>query len=404
MLGFPNAIFQNTLRRGGGSSPGVYPTNAQGVLTYKKTGSLEYSGVTFDTSYAIYYKEVFDDGSISPVQSQLVNLSIGVNPAVIIASTEEPGVRDISVIMTVADSLLVSNTPNEWFHDLNNVKSEVTISGGAYSNTFGGYRTYVGAYDPALGFGDYTFSGSFTDPNGVVTQASNNDLIKAKYVPKTFIVAYRLNGVDWVTDVEPPVETSGYETIDLQYVINTDYALDENTNPVYDVDGSIGYVGGTVVTEVAVPLAHGDNELTILNVPDSSGQLQDTEVFNITRIPTLTYVGLTAIDEETYGTTYAATDTLAVDQGLSNQTIATPEETPYSFISGDYRDYNFNASYTYPSTNVGNTIPIVITYQEFAQQDILEDDREGIVAQMGQSPQDTNLIDDLEGIVAQLGV
>jgi len=372
-LGLDNAIDAIATVRGG-LSAGIYPCNASGFTTYTSSGTDEYTGVTFDSTYNIYYFEVDAEGARYPVQlltGSPFTLSLGVNAGKTITSAY--GNPSVDVVMILADTLTVTNTPDEWFYAKSDIVVTGAISGGAYNDTIPNAQyvnststeTYIGGYTPALGWGDYTLALSVTDPNGDVTQASNNDAITAKFQPKTFITAYRLDGVNWISDVEPIPEVSGYETIDLQYVINTDYSLESDGSPVYDVDGSIGTVGGTIVTEVAVALGTGENSLSIGNIADSGGALQASEPFLITRIPALRYDGLTTVDEETYGTSYDGALSLIVDEGLSNESNVTPDEAPYTFTSGDYKVYNFTASYSYPSGE-SNSVAVAITYQELA--------------------------------------
>jgi hypothetical protein len=148
--------------------------------------------------------------------------------------------------------------------------------------------------------------------------------------------------------------------------LGADIATDGSGNPIYGAGGEIGYTDGTLVEELAVSFVKGDNSFIIANIADDYGNTTSTYPFEATRIPALRYDGLTTVDEETYGTTYDGALSLIVDEGLAEETTATPEEAPYTFTSGDYRVYNFTASYTYPATTASNSVPVVITYKEFA--------------------------------------
>ena len=335
---------------GGGLQAGIYASNSAGTQIYYLSGANEFSGVTFDSTYDIYYFEIDSDLVKYPVQSILSNaLVAGVNTAIPIVSTH--GNTTVNVIMYLATALVVDNTPDEWYYLKNNLQSEATITGGAWSADLGTLsivsktltKTYEGAYLESLGWGDYSFNASITDPNGVVTQASNNGVILATWTPNLYITAYRVDGVNWVTDVEPIPEIAGYDTLDIKYIDGGTYALDSNGDPVYDVGGAIGNVGGTEQIELAVPFNTGLNSLYVSDVSDSGGNLKDTAIFYIAHIPDVQYVGATTFSKEADGLSVTVTNGLLIDSGLASEVYV---DITFNFTDGLYEVYNFPASYT----------------------------------------------------------
>ena len=84
----------------GGLAPGVYASNSLGNLTYVKTGSTEFSGVTFDSTYDIYWFEVLADGTkTDPALLGNFSLSLGQNTAITITGAESSA----TVVMYLAE-------------------------------------------------------------------------------------------------------------------------------------------------------------------------------------------------------------------------------------------------------------------------------------------------------------
>jgi len=359
----------------GGSKkgPGVYVVGPDGQDDYTFSGG-KYYGKTFADPYTIYYYEILSDGSRVPANPTQYSsttsndLEPGVNPDILINGQE----FSASVVMTLLTFITILDPPNTWYFDQENVYPNVLILGGSFSDTFRGGREYVGPYDPSLGWGDYSLLGEWVDPNGVATPADNTGLITAKWQPKLIVTGYNRDGNDpMINDVQPPVSISGTESIKVEFYVNADYALDENGNPVYDINGEVGVVGGTRILDTDLSINPGDNSVNESFAQDSAGVIKNIEPFLITRVPDVELNDnfQTTVSLEELGTNqYIPVNGLTIDKGLSNEFQATPDEAPYVFDEG-FKTYNEKASYTYQGTDAkSEELNVNITYNEFALQ------------------------------------
>jgi hypothetical protein len=208
-----------------------------------------------------------------------------------------------------------------------------TLSGGAWSadvpdQLINTDYTLVNLEDNINFQGDNTVIYTLTDPNADTFSADNT--IVLRYTPDIYIV-----GVDDNTNVTDPVETSEYQ-VDLTYVLGG----------VFTTSAGLDWTGGTSATEPAVALSPGDNELIVGPYPDDFGNTESSYPLTVTKVPDLVYTGLTTIDQETYGISYTATSGLEIDTGAP---YATAIDAQFTFTSGDYRTYDFDLSYGYPS-------------------------------------------------------
>jgi hypothetical protein len=380
---FDGAIFNGSIFGEGKKRPGIYLVgNYPGNETK-----------IFDANFELRYYAIDEDGQRYPETGYSVYPTGALNPGintVNMAVTPTTQTYYKTVTLKYATTLEVTNTPNQWAWDLENIEAEVTISGGAWSETIPGARQYVGIRTPEAGeYGDYVFYGVSVDANGTVTAASNNGAITARWTPKLFTNAYRIDGANWLNAVEPPIFTSGHELIDIEYYPGADYMLDSSGNLLYDNEGKIGFQPGALpaVQVTGLALNPGANVIVPPVVADSFGVEKAVEGFDILRIPKLKWDGETTIDYETYQINetqaeYGAVNAIIVDEGLSNETTATPTEAPYIFEK-PYGVKTVQASYTYP-TGGSNTIPVPITYNEFDVPKILELDGDDVT--QGQIP------------------
>jgi len=379
---FPNSLFNLSVN--GGSTPGRFSV-------VKLTGLWDGNnkGSTFNQSQVISYAAYNSLGE-KFLGTYTTSWIVGQNNFSFNENVTGESLP-VSGILFVADTLTVSNVSDEWFYNVNNIKTTAVISGGAWSEALSidipiSYvkaslqKDYIGSRLPDAGlYGDYSLSASVTAIDGVVTQASNNEETTSRWTPKLFIVGYRIDGVNWVNNVEPIPEVTGVETIDLAFVKGADYLLDENGEPVYDENGFIGYEGGTGEVELAATLPIGINGLTVLNIADSSGEEKATEGFEIERTPVLKWVALTSVSYEEFGidefgnSSYPAVNALMIDQGLVSQQTVTPIEAPYPFAL-PYETKEVNASYGYPGEQV-KTIQQNIDYTELAFQALDDQDQ-----------------------------
>jgi len=104
-----SAIYQPV--GGGRLKAGIYPCNSSGDRTYFSTGTNEYSGITFDSTYDIYYFEVDADGNKYAPQlltGSPFTLSLGQNVAIPITSAY--GNPTVNVVMYLADAITIDPT------------------------------------------------------------------------------------------------------------------------------------------------------------------------------------------------------------------------------------------------------------------------------------------------------
>ena len=269
-----------------GLGPGVYPTDSQGNLTYKLTGSQEYSYSTFDTNFTLNYIEVFDDGSQSEVQSRALTLVAGENSPETIVSTESPGAfpvgRDINVILWRYDTFTNDSTDLMFSFNLEDIAAPqyytYTITGNALpipSNIDGVSigRSYVGSFTPPEG--DYEVDFIHTDPNGVVTNTSNGAVI-SRWAPHVFWRT--IDGNSNMRDDLPPVSKS---SVSATYVKGYNTLTNPDGTPIYDPDGAINTnddlrdIGEDIVESFS--LVEGSNNIVKSGVTDNFGNTKSTD-------------------------------------------------------------------------------------------------------------------------------
>ena len=355
MLGFPLNLF--TLGLGGTSVSSEVGIVLQGSWYLGDMTS------TMNGSFIVSYRITDSTKQFTEVRTASPTLVAGVN-ALQISDTinAEPYTFDYTI--NLVDSFTITTTPNAFSF----VKAEQLtglLTGGAYSQAipFAGVNSsfqlqYMGGQDTLEG--DYGIYYQFSDANGTTFYSTDNSQT-FKWAPRVVIVA--VDGNYNMRDALPDVAKS---SVAVRYIVGLE-VLTEDNEPVYDVDGKVIYFGDVSdEIEVAFDLDPSTNNIQITGVADDFGNLRDSDTRSIVRVPTLRYNGLTAIDEESFGTTYVATNTLIVDEGTPEEITVTPDEAPYLFTSGLYEAYNFTASYTYP-TGGSNSVPVVIEYVEFAQ-------------------------------------
>ena len=344
----------------GGISPGIYVTDSNGVERYVETGETEFSSVTETASYTIYYYEILEDGTRLP-ESGYSNtgpnsLSLGENLPITITGTESSA----TVVMYRGDAFTITTTGGTAIGTIPTIES--TISGGAWSITPPG-ETLLPSYktQSPIEEGDNTVTMQYTDGNGDVFTSSNT--IAVRYASTAPIVEIDSQ------DIQTDIQTENYQ-VTVTYLYGGSLLFDAGEQ-LTDI-GEALYYGGVLVDVTNYGLLPAANSVQVTGETDDFGQSFDTTIEVATKIPAITNNGLTEIDEETYGTTYTATNILTIDSGAAYETTATPTEAPYTFTSGDYKDYNFTASYTYPATSVSNSIAYNITYRQYSVPKILE--------------------------------
>lgn len=362
--------YPSIVTTGGKLAPGVYASNSSGSLTYTKTGATQFTGVTFVSSYDVYWFEVLADGTHTAVNVISGNDLTAANPTDIVITGAE---SSATARMYLATGITIDATRNNDFTFLqsdigNQTKISGIISGTEWGETLpASYITtridtvYIGSFTPPEG--DYTHEYVQIDPNGVETTSSNS--VTIRWAPWVFLKTIDSNAN--MRDAQPDV--SGIESFNVEYVKGYN-VLSDDSSPQYDANGELQTfdeargIGQDIL--VSYPVGIAENDIQVTTISDDFGNTKDSDTKQVTRVPHITNNGATTIDEETFGTTYAATDILTIDAGLTEETTATPTEAPYSFTSGDYKVYNFTASYTYPSTTVSRTIAYDIDYKEFA--------------------------------------
>jgi hypothetical protein len=248
-------------------------------------------GTTFNPTFIVNYIAYDSTGTPFP-GTHTESWITGINNFSF-TETETGESLPVSGVLNIADTLEVTNTPGLWYYDQDDVQVAAIISGGGYSETLpdvgaiANYqltKEYIGPYLPELGWGDYSLSASITDPNGVVTQASNNGAITALWSPFAFIT--KVDGSTNMRDSLPPVTSS---SVQVEYTYSGTFALDENGNPVYDENGAIANIGGLTQSE-SVTLVEGNNTIGPFTTPvDSAGKTVQTDSKSIAAsIPTFT--------------------------------------------------------------------------------------------------------------------
>jgi len=337
---------------GAGLSAGIYPSNSAGTRTYHSSGTNEYTDTAFDATYDLYWFEVDSEGVHYPVQSSLSNaLSAGVNTAIPIVSTH--GNPTVNVIMRLATTVVLDQSSGIAIGS--DPTLTASISGGAWNSDSSDASNKITFTGSPYAEGDNTVTAVQTDPNGDTTIST---AIVVSYFSTAPIV--EIDGQDITTDIE----SESYE-VDVVYLYGG--SLIEHGGVQVTHIGEVAYYGGTLITVNNYALLPTQNLVQIVGLTDGYGTSFSTTQELATKIPAIVYTGLTTIDAETYGTSYAATGTIDVDTGAPYQELAkTPSEAPYTF-SLPYEVKNFTASYEYPTaTGVSNSIPVAIDYVEFA--------------------------------------
>jgi hypothetical protein len=323
------------------------------------------TGTTMDLNYELRYYVIDDSGDRHPstgYEVQPFSYSYGQNDVTITS-----GALSADVTINTAETFSITSTSG--FSFIVNPELSATLSGGAWSadvpdQLINTDYTLVNLEDNIDFQGDNTVIYTLTDPNADTFSADNT--IVLRYTPDIYIV-----GVDSNTDVTNPVETSEYQ-VDLTYVLGG----------VFTTSAGLEWTGGTSATEPAVSLQPGDNELIVGPYPDDFGNTESSFAQLVTKVPSLNYVGLTTIDQETYGTSYTATSGLEIDVDVGAPYATAVDET-FIFTSGDYRSYEFDLSYGYPSQPSASATTLVsINY----------------VMDASLLPQSGNIVQNVEGI------
>jgi hypothetical protein len=326
----------------GSRTPGIYLFGAY----------FSNSGWTMDSTFDISYYEITTSGDRIPVTGYDVQpeiLSLGEN-IIPISGTDFV----TSATMYLADTFNVTSTSGVSF--VSNPSVSALLSGGAESETLPSAVVrsnyiLVNLEGDSENQGDNDLFYKFLDPNSQEFSASNE--IVVRYAPDVYVTE-----VDGDCNVENAI-TDEY-AVDLTYIIGGVFGYDEDNQIAYDVSGCLGYTGGTSAIEPSVQLNPAENTITLGSYADDFGNSTFAKPIEITKIPKVEYVGLTSIDEETYGTSYTATSGLKVDVGAPYETAV---DVTFTFVSSAYGNYNFNPSYTYPNTDLSASTPVTIDYQ-----------------------------------------
>lgn len=308
--------------------------------------------VTENASYTIEYFEILNDGTrfpLSGTNTQVETLALGVN-AYTITGTD----NNLSGTLYRADTFTITTGAGTAIGTIPTIES--TISGGAWSITAPNALVPTYAYQTALTEGDNTVTMQYADANGDVFTSDNT--VAVRYAGTAPIL--EIDGQSIVNDIV----TEDYEVV-VKYLYGGQILVDEQNEIQTDESDAVLYDIGEEIIEIDYALDRGVNQVQITGLTDDFENEFSTTVEPCTKIPHITNNGLTIIDEETYGTTYAATDILTIDLGAPYETTATPTEAPYTFTSGVYEVYNKTASYTY-TTGQSNSEPYNITYQASA--------------------------------------
>jgi hypothetical protein len=334
------------------------------------------TGTTMDLNYELRYFVIDDSGNRHPsigYEVQSFTYSYGQNDVNITSGAQS---RDVTI--NVAETFNIISTSG--FSFIVNPELSATLSGGAWSDDVPDQLintdyTLVNLEDNIDFQGDNTVIYTLTDPNADTFSADNT--IVLRYTPDIYIVA-----VDNNANVTDPVETPEYQ-VDLTYVLGG----------VFTTSAGLEWTGGTSATEPAVSLQPGDNNLVVGPYPDDFGNEESSFAQLVTKVPSLNYVGLTSIDAETFGTSYTATSGLEIDVDVGAPYATAIDET-FIFTSGDYRTYDFDLSYSYPSQpSASATTSVSIDYTELAP--TLDDLRinDGLVADLKFSPHYESIAD-----------
>ena len=348
-FGLEIALDTNPIARGGRLAEGLYISDSSGTQTYYGSGT-DFEGVTFASSYDVYWFEVDAEGDeTTPVAIAGNVLALGENAPISVVGSGT--YTAISLVMYRADTLTIDQSSGVAIGGAPALTA--SISGGAWSSDSADSITNISFLGFPYTEGDNTAFAMQTDPNGDNLQST---AITVTYFASAPIV--EIDGQDITTDIV----TSKYEA-DVVYLYGG--SLVEYGGVQVTHIGEVAYYGGTLITVTDYALLPSYNNVQIVGLTDDFGTAFSTTTELCEKIPDVSYQGLTTIDEETYGTTYPALNTIDVDVGAPyEQLLQTPTEAPYTFTSGDWRDYNKTASYTYAGTASTGSEAIVITYKE----------------------------------------
>jgi hypothetical protein len=376
-FGLEVALDTNPITRGGRLAEGLYISDVNGNLTYFGSGTA-YEGVTFESSYDVYWFEVLQGGNA---------LALGENlPIIVLGTGTYPS---INLVMWRGDTFLNDSTGGLFSYNLSDIGSplyyyyllegnSITIPSNIDNVTIS--KTHFGAFGPDEG--DYNVTFTQTDPNGVQTGATNDPVV-GRYSPYVFIT--EIDGNRNMRDALPPVNKS---SVQVKYIKGANVATEVGGVPIYGAGGEIGYTGGQELT-ITYPLVEGVNSIQVVNMvngantsdsfitakssdikqlsatipegglPQESNILQNIEgIGDIINILTYDPANGYVFAEDVIGT--ATNVNVFVDQGF---TSATSFLYQLDFTSGDYRNYTFNIPYTNPITLEIFYVEVTVEYK-----------------------------------------